>query len=138
LRSGSWNFGITAHSGSWFFSAYGYNTTCSGVLTQTVTLPAGSYLASVWSRVYHGGNPENSAMNRIGIDPTGGTDPNSSNVVWSNWDSQSRTSYSEWRQITTAAVASPGGPCTVFLQYLQQNPSYYHANCFDDAKLATP
>jgi hypothetical protein len=137
LQSGSWNFGITAHTGSWFFRAYGYNTAYSGVLTQTANVPAGSYRAYVWSRVYHGGNPENSAMNRVGVDPTGGTDPNALSVVWSDWDSQSRTSYSEWREISTAVVASGGGPCTVFLQYLQQNPSYYHACCFDDARLVS-
>ena len=133
--SGTWNGGITAHSGSKFFGAYAYNSTCSGLLTQTLSVPNGSYRASVWSRVFHTYNDPNACTNRIGIDPTGGTDPNSPNVVWSAWDTQSRTAFSEWHEISTLSVTAAAGTCTVFLQYSQQYNSGHHMNCFDDAKL---
>lgn len=135
LWSGSWSFGITAYSGAWFFGVYGYNAAYSGAMSQSVSVPQGSYVASVRSRVYHGGNAQDSAMNRVGIDPTGGIDPLSPNVVWSAWDSQASQYVSTWRQIATPPVSVTGGRCTVFLQYLQQNPVYYHVNCFDAATL---
>lgn len=134
VRANPWK-SLYAHSGSGFLGVYAYGAAYSGVVTQVTDVPAGKYRATVWSRVFHTGTLENSAMNRVGLDPTGGTDPNSSGVVWSDWDSTPLSSITPWREITTPVVAVAGGPCAVLLQYSQDNPSYAHINCFDDARL---
>ncbi len=135
IISGTWYFSISAYSGNSFLGVYGNYATHSGSLIQSVEVPPGTYSASVWSRVLHGGNTAEAAKNRIGIDPTGGIDPNSPSVQWSDWDTQSAWYYSEWRELSTPIVSSPGGTVTVFLQYLQQETAGWHINCFDSAKL---
>mgnify|MGYP005841566635 CR=1 FL=1 len=137
IPGGTWYMGITPHSGERFFGVYGNYATHSGALRQTVAVPGGYYRASVWSRVLHGANSEEAARSRIGIDPTGGEDPSSANVLWSAWDSQEAWYHSEWRELATPAAYCPSGPVTVFLQYAQQEESGWHINCFDTAVLAS-
>lgn len=135
-RSGTWYAGITPHSGSRFFGAHAFNSTCSGTLVQPVRVPDGYYRVSAWSRVFHTYNDPAAAANRVGLDPAGGTDPGSPNVVWSDWDTQPAAVFSEWHRISTPPVAVSGGFCTVFLQYAQQFNPYHHMNCFDDVELS--
>jgi hypothetical protein len=135
LQSGMWFAGISAHSGSWFLGSAADGGTKSGGVYQRVSVRAGKYEARAWSRVFHGDNPENSAINRVGIDPTGGTNPSSDTIVWSPSDIQISKWYSEWRLLVTPAVNCNGGQVTVFLDMKQNNPSSWHINCFDDAAL---
>jgi hypothetical protein len=51
---------------------------------------------------------------KVGIDPTGGTDPNSANVQWS----ASASPYDQWAQMSVSATAT-GDAVTVFL-YMSQ------------------
>ncbi len=134
VPTGEYIWGITPHSGSHFAGIYGSGVTYSGVLYQSAEVGLGKQVrASVWSRVLHGGNGTNSASNRIGLDPTGGTDPNSPGILWSAWDTQTSWYGSVWRQIATPAAVTTGAWCTVFLQYVGQNASGWHVNCYDDA-----
>ena len=96
----------------------------------------GDFRASVWSVLFHPFtyDPE-ITKSRIGIDPTGGTTPDSPAVAWSDWDTTALSTVTPWHQISTPYVAVNGGQCTVFLQYLQQDANYYHNNCFDDVRL---
>ena len=135
VRSGTWTLGLTAHTGSKFFGIYSSNYAVSGTLGQTVSVPSGEYQASTWSQVYRTYSDPTAAADRVGIDPTGGTNPNSPNVVWSAWDTQSTTSFSAWRLISTPSVSVASGACTVFLQYSQPFNSGRQANCFDDVGL---
>lgn len=136
IISGTYYFSIVAQSGNFFFAQYGNYATKSGTIYQVASVkPGASYSASVWSRVLHGGNTQEAAKNRIGIDPTGGTDPASPNIIWSDWDSQSAWYYSEWHRISTPIAAVLGDRVTVFLEYLQQETPGWHINCFDDAVL---
>ena len=82
----------------------------------------------------HTGLSEENARNRVGIDPTGGSDPNSPNVVWSAWDSTPGT-LTPWREILAPEVTVSGGLCTVFLEYAQQTSFRSHINCLDDVTL---
>jgi hypothetical protein len=134
VQTGTWK-GISAHSGSRFVGVYAYSPPNSGILSQSVSVPAGTYRASVWSRVMHTGGPEENARNRVGIDPTGGSDPNSPNVMWSAWDSTTGTTITAWREIVAPDVTVTGGTCTVFLEYSQQSSTCSHINCLDDATL---
>ncbi|MGB9586867.1 MAG: carboxypeptidase regulatory-like domain-containing protein, partial [Armatimonadota bacterium] len=134
VQSGTWFGGITAHSGNYFVGLAVDGGTASGGIYQRVPVPAGcTYQASVWSRVFHLYNPSDSAQNRIGIDPDGGTNPTSTSIRWSPIDMQVTEGYSEWRQLTTPVVTCTGGFVTVFLDAKQMNSAGWHINCFDDA-----
>ena len=134
--TGAWHFGISPHSGNCFLGVAGNYNPYPGYAQQSAAVVEGNYIASVWSLVLRGGNTIEAAKSRVGVDPTGGSDPNSPNVIWSNWDSQAAWYFGEWRQISTPAVSCPGGTVTVFLQYLQQEVGGWHINCFDDVLLA--
>lgn len=74
--------------------------------------------------------------NRLGIDPTGGTDPNSPTVVWGPWVSTSRA----WQDAICAAIAGEGatnwnGYITVFLQTEHRWPLSLNLTMFDDVSL---
>lgn len=132
--SGSWFGGITAHSGNWFAGTAVDGGTASGGLYQRVAVPNGFECeARAWSRVFHLNNPTDSAQNRVGIDPTGGTNPASAAVVWSAVDVQLVEGYSEWRELIAPTVTCTGGYITIFLDAQQYNAAGWHINCFDDA-----
>ncbi len=135
VQSGTWFGGISAHSGSRFLGNAADGGTKSGGVYQRVTVDPGKYQARAWSRVFHGDNPENSAVNRVGIDPYGGTNPFIDTVIWSPTDTQSQAWHSEWRELATPIVNCQGGYVTVFLDMRQNNNSSWHINCFDDAGL---
>ena len=56
----------------------------AGVYQQVPTVPGGVYNANAPLIIYDSFDKDDGAVaRRIGVDPTGGTDPNSPNVVWS-------------------------------------------------------
>ena len=138
VQSGNWLGGTSAHVGSRFFGAALNGSTKTGGIYQRVAVPAGLGVgATVWSRVFHSGNPATSAQSRVGIEPNGGTDPSAATVEWSPVDVQDASSYSEWRLLTTPSVTCAGGYVTIFLDFKQFNNSGWHINSFDDAKVGT-
>lgn len=136
IQSGTWFGDITAHSGSYFAGSAAHGGTKTGGLYQRVAVSNGSLCqARAWSRVYRSGNPTDSVQNRVGIDPTGGTNPSSASVQWSAVDTQPTDDYSTWRELVTPTVTCSGGYVTVFLDAKQLNSVGWHINCFDDAQL---
>lgn len=134
--SGSWFGDISAHSGTRFAGTATDGGTRSGGYYQQVACQYGAtFRAQVFSRVYHGGNSANSTLSRVGIDPSGGTNPAAGSVVWSLWDSQAAQYTSVWRLIETPAVTVPGAVATIFLDFLQTEGVSWHINCFDDATI---
>jgi LysM repeat protein len=63
---------------------------------------------------YRRSDPSAEAMLKVGIDPAGGTDPNSANVQWS----ASAAPYDQWAQMSVSATAT-GDAVTVFLYMTQ-------------------
>lgn len=136
VQQAPWFAGITAWSGDRFFGCAADGTALTGGLWQQVVCEPGlACHAEVYSCVYRGSNTENAALSRVGIDPTGGTDPAAQTVVWSVWDSQAATYQSEWRLLTTPVAACTGDRITLFLDF-QQSEAGWHINCFDDAMIA--
>lgn len=134
-HSGTW-FGIPPYTGSWFVGNAANGGTKSGGLYQRIAITNGlQYQAKVWSCIMRADNPSDSAQSKIGIDPTGGTNPTSANVRWSSVDTQATDYATVWRQLSTPVVTSAGGYVTVFLDVYQINSSGWHINCFDDAEL---
>lgn len=135
IRSGTW-YTVVPHTGNFFIGVYGPKVCYSGTVHQTVSVPPCEYRASVWSVVFHPSTTDPEiAKNRVGIDPTGGTDPSAVSVAWSPWHTTTGTTVTPWHELTTPLVSVAGGNCTVFLEYVQQDPTRFHLNCFDDAVL---
>ncbi len=135
--SGTWFGSITAHSGQKFLGSAANGGMKSGGVYQRVATAAGlSLQARVWSRVYHLGNPADSAQNKVGIDPAGGTNPNAGTVQWSPADIQPVEAFSEWTQLSTPVVQATGEYVTVFLDMRHTTAAQWKVNALDDAELA--
>ncbi len=68
---------------------------------------------------------------RVGIDPTGGTDPFSGNVVWSSFAG----GLFQWNYMSVNAHVSKGGVATLFLYATQNQPSNPNGVYWDEAFL---
>lgn len=136
IITGTWFGGITAHSGNAFAGTATNGGVRSGGYYQTVAVePGTSCVAKVWSAVFRAANSTTSTLSRIGIDPSGGTNPASANIAWSAWDMQSADYTFVWRQLQTPAVTSISSTVTIFLDFQQSESAGWHVNCFDDATL---
>jgi hypothetical protein len=127
--TGWWN--ITAHSGNRFVgtACMPYCKKEHGGVYQEVSVQQGKrYKASVWVYThYEGGSDPWADVCRIGVDPTGGTDPQSSNIEWSEWV----TSQDTWSYVEKSVVAS-SDKVTIFLEHWQKWAIYANVTCFDD------
>ncbi|MEZ4668719.1 MAG: LysM peptidoglycan-binding domain-containing protein [Anaerolineae bacterium] len=104
----------------------GYFTCTTAIYQQVGNIQAGSNIgASAWSQVKAcnlgggtscGSSPASGAQTRIGLDPTGGADPNNPAVVWSAWV----TPHDQWLQ-QSVSVTATGSTVTVFLYSTQGN-----------------
>lgn len=127
------------HSGGtaqkWFTT---FSTHTAGIFQQVGGIPMGSRLEfSAWVQVWssHQDNIEVSAEPGnyrvlIGIDPTGGTDWSSENVVWS----EPTFAYDAYKQLIVTATAR-NSVVTVFLQGVPEFPVKHNDSYWDDACL---
>jgi len=104
---------------------------------QRVNVPAGSTVTfSVWGQAWSSRNDDPNVSDggkyslSVGIDPTGGTDRTSPNVVWS----APSEALDQWVQLSVEAVAQ-GGAITVFLRGDAEWPVKHNDAYFDDACL---
>jgi LysM repeat protein len=75
---------------------------------------------------------ESGAFVRVGIDPNGGTDPNSPSIVWS----ANFGPHDNYQQGTVTAT-SAGPTATLFIYTTQTSPAQLNKAWFDDAVLTT-
>lgn len=131
----SWNVkqGFTA------FTAAGYQTvsglTKGDVLKLTAhgwvyTCNDTEYSCVIEQAPYRASDTSAGASLKVGIDPTGGVDPNSANVKWS----AVAAPYDQWAEMSVVATAE-GGSVTVFL-YMTQSAGLAMNNVYwDNASL---
>ncbi|MGB9880398.1 MAG: SdrD B-like domain-containing protein, partial [Anaerolineae bacterium] len=125
-----------------FFNTY---STHNAGLLQQVQVPVGSKLTfSAWVQAWSSTDPNPDAIVNpgnyrvyVGIDPTGGTDWSSPNVVWS----EPRMEYNTWMRLEVQAVAK-ASTITVFLRgqpefRVQFNDSYWDDACLTVVRPAT-
>jgi hypothetical protein len=126
------------HSGNWaqkFFNTY--STHNAGILQQ-VKVGAGSKLTfSAWVQAWSSQDSDPNAVKDpgnyrvyVGIDPTGGTDWSSPNVVWS----EPRMEYNTWMNLTVAATAK-ADTITVFLRGQPEFRDHFNDSYWDDTCL---
>jgi LysM repeat protein/catechol 2,3-dioxygenase-like lactoylglutathione lyase family enzyme len=113
----------------------GYATFTAAVY-QTVTVPANSIVTGgAWVVMNISGDNAGEARShaRVGIDPTGGTNPLAGSVVWSNQTTNALASGG-WRELTATATAQ-GTQVTLFLYATQEVPTQGNGTFWDDAYL---
>jgi hypothetical protein len=126
------------HSGNFaqkFFSTFSTHT---AGLWQQVGVPAGSQLTfSIWVQVWSSDGDDSNVSAapgnyrvQVGIDPTGGTDWSSPNVVWSD----RVMVYDRWVQLQVSTQAR-AGTVTVFTAGIPEFPVKHNDSYWDDACL---
>ncbi len=115
-----------------------YLTFTTAIYQQVGAQPNTSYTGSVWGRLRScsgdlsnptcGAAAGSGAYFRVGVDPTGGTDPNNPAIVWS----ANRSTFDAWDQVSASATAT-GETVTLFLMASQQYATVINAVYFDDA-----
>ncbi len=129
------------HSGNTSQNLDGGFVTYTAALYQQVNVPPNTNLTgSAWARIKTcnlakgydncGSAVESGAFVRVGIDPNGGTDPNSPSIVWS----PNIAPHDTWMQAVVSAT-SVAGTVTLFIYTTQQWPSDLNKAWFDDASL---
>lgn len=101
-------------------SAYGWAYTCNDTATSCV-IPDAPYRRS---------DPSAGVSMKVGIDPTGGTDPYAATVQWSG----SAAPYDQWARLSVSAAAQ-GDTVTVFLFASQQTGLALNNVYWDQASL---
>lgn len=119
----------------------GYATFTAAVYQQVSVTDGAALQASAWAYLQTcdpadgaqtcESNPDSGAEVRVGIDPTGGTNPFDSDVVWSN----TANPHNTWEELTVRATAA-GENVTVFLYATQVWPKAINAVYWDDARLS--
>lgn len=125
VQSQPWHFGIVSRDlGPFLGTAVNCGEKDGGVFQSLAAERGRRIEASAWTLTYKEGEAPNGS--RIGIDPDGGTNPESAAVVWSNWVETDRT----WTRISAHAVAG-SDKITVFLQHEQSLSNAWNINAFD-------
>ncbi len=126
------------HSGNWaqkFFTTY---STHNAGLWQQVNVPVGSRLTfSAWVQIWSSQEPDPGTVVDpgnyrvyVGIDPTGGTDWSSPNIVWS----EPQMAYNTWLNPSVSTVAK-AGTITVYLRGHPEFRNRFNDSYWDDACL---
>jgi len=128
-------FAVPSYEGEGLYFAQAGSNVKNGGAYQTVqAVPGVTYRFS--ARVYT--RTEGSAAQpldnncRIGIDPTGGHDPNSPDVIWS----APTESEQQWTQLAVEATARYAR-LTVFIRHEMRRANVWNLTLFDDARLET-
>jgi LysM repeat protein len=135
------NSGPEVHSGGHSLNIDGgYVTYTAAVYQQVPVTPGTNLTGSAWARIKTcniapnadncGSAVESGAYVKVGIDPNGGTDPNSPSIVWSG----NFAPHDNYMQGTVTATAV-GSVATLFIYTTQQSPATLNRAWFDDAYL---
>jgi len=126
-----------ADGGSHFLGAYSEQTNKNGGIYQQVKVtPGEKYTASMrfltWQDPIDGSNPADHTACAIAIDPTGGTDVLSTNLIWS--EDKSSEVNGQWDTASVTAVAQ-GEIITIFCIIEQRYARTTHLNAIDKVSL---
>ncbi|MDT8306053.1 MAG: LysM peptidoglycan-binding domain-containing protein [Anaerolineae bacterium] len=130
-------FANRIHSGDRAAQYFSFHSTHKAGFLQQVSVPANATVQfTIWGQAWvsnedSGGSDASNPINmRIGIDPTGGTNPYSGNVVWSG----TLHPYDAYQQFSVQAQAQ-GSTVTVFTYSAPSFPFKHNDVYWDDAAL---
>lgn len=128
-RAGPWFFDVAARDGGRFLgTAVNCGAKDGGVQQSIATRPGRVVAARAWTLTYRDGAA--GIRNRIGIDPTGGTDRTSARVVWSTWVETG----GRWGTVSVATRAA-ADRVTVFLEHDQDAANPWNVSAFDGVEV---
>lgn len=119
---------VKRSGGRSYHMARGGGTFTAWMLQQVSVAPNSDVQGGAWAYIQ---NSSGSAIVRAGIDPSGGTDPNSPAVVWSAWSG----APNQWNYVSAGTRAGAGGVVTLFLYATQSQPADPNGVYWDDAFL---
>lgn len=125
-RTGAYGLGGATNGG----------TVQGGAYQRVPAVPGSEYRLSAWVYTYTVGDlwsKSYQCIARIGIDPTGGTDPNSASILWTPYTN----SPEAWTQIATKATAT-SDYLTVFLYAGNEQGITWSVFSYDDIILTGP
>jgi len=132
IQAGPWYADIAAHEGGRFLgSAVNCGAKDGGVQQSIAARPGSDVVVQAWTLTYKDGTA--GLRNRVGIDPTGGTDPGAGRVVWSSWIETGGS----WERIAVAAPAQ-AERVTIFLEHDQDPANAWNVSAFDGVELVHP
>lgn len=143
VRTGTGYGSITPHGGTRYAThEASWTDPKTGGLYQSLSAAVGAPVTvTVWATCYGEGGGAAHTFARVGVDPTGGTNPTSALIQWSAWYNAPSDNFWEWVQLSKTATPT-SNIITVFLDYVQQpNGIYAYAwqiNGFDDVEVAGP
>jgi hypothetical protein len=105
-----------------------WGTANGGAYQRVPVCPGAKVGASMWILTRQIGAQDYDVNGRIGIDPTGGTDPGSGDVVWSTW----HNSPEAWSAVGLPEVTAAGDAITVFIEHWHRWPVQFNFTAFDD------
>jgi len=134
---------IDPYAGSYLvYSSYSAVDQNGGIYARVGATPGNTYELHAWSNLYMRKNTEpfpadQDCRQRIGLDPYGGSDATSPNIVWSAWDQRPNKTPPEWRELSAQTVAQ-GNLLTVFIEFDQHYIEGYMqmVNAFDDISVS--
>jgi hypothetical protein len=125
VQTGPWFADIMPYEGDYFLGTATNGGEKDGGVFQTIGATAGTnQTITVWIRTYKLGT--GNCQSRLGVDPYGGTDPDSGNIVWSGWEESPDT----WTQLEVSVTAQKS-KIAIFLQHNQNSSNDWNINCFD-------
>ena len=121
--------GVSARTGKGFAGSIAGSNVKNGGICQTLGVDEGAaYEASVWVYTYQSDEgTTGDVVNRLGVDPSGGTDPEGPYVLWTPY----RPSHREWSRLSLRSVAIDDR-MTIFLDQRQVHGLMWNLNLFDD------
>jgi hypothetical protein len=123
---------VDAHGGTKMFGSSANWSVQTGGAYQRIRICTGAKVeASMWLYTRQIGGQDYDVNARIGIDPTGGTDPGSSSIVWSSW-SNSPNRWSQLGILGNEAVGAVGDTITVFIAHWHRWPLQFNFTVMDD------
>lgn len=138
---GGWFWGLLPHSGDWLLEGAVNGSSSDGYIAQRVSgvTPGLDYTFSAWVQTamrendtwkYDVWNNRDRLIHvRLGIDPTGGTNPGAATVIWT----PRMYSHRRYTQLATSAVAQ-NTSLTVFVR-MQGSGGQWHLYGVDDCAL---
>lgn len=133
----TWLADLTAYNGSYFLGAganLGYKN--GGVFQRVYVDPGDFYTLSARYMTYQAGGEEGYTEAKIGINPNGGIDPGSPDIVW--WHGYSATNDATWHPAAITVTAGETGVATVFLEFEHLFALKWHVSAIDGVRFESP
>lgn len=136
--SGSWYGGARAYEGSYFLGAAANVAYKNGGVFQRVSVnPGDTYTLTARYMTHRSLDGEESCNKAaIGVDPTGGVNPRSTDIKW--WSGFSDTNDEQWHSAAVTITGGDSGVATVFLEFQQIYSIQWHVTAIDEVTFGPP